>query len=136
MKAVRVHSPGGPEALRHEDLPDPQPKSGQAVVMVEAAGVNFIDVYHREGLYKADMPLTLGQEGAGTVLEVAPMSRPRPGDRVAGPDSADTPRRLVRGSAREDPDGVTVRQAAAAISRNDGALSRARHTRSRPATPA
>ena len=67
MKAVRVHAPGGPEVLRYEDVPEPQPKAGEAVVRVEAAGVNFIDVYHRTGLYKMALPITLGQEGAGTV---------------------------------------------------------------------
>jgi len=68
MKAIRVHAPGGPEVLRHEEVPDPPLETGKAIVRVEAAGVNFIDVYHRTGLYKAPMPLTLGQEGAGTVL--------------------------------------------------------------------
>jgi NADPH:quinone reductase len=84
MKAVRVHAPGGPEVLRHEDVPDPRPQAGEAVVRVEAAGVNFIDVYHRTGLYKAALPVTLGQEGAGTVVAVAPDVRDvAPGDRVA-----------------------------------------------------
>lgn len=71
MKAVRVHEVGGPEALRYEDVPDPSPKPGEAVVKVDAAGVNFIDVYHRTGLYKVPLPYTLGQEGAGTVESVA-----------------------------------------------------------------
>ena len=53
MKAIRVHAPGGPEVLRYEDVPEPAPKAGEALVRVEAAGVNFIDVYHRTGLYKA-----------------------------------------------------------------------------------
>ena len=84
MKAVRIHSLGGPEALRFEDVGDPEPKSGEAVVRVEAAGVNFIDTYHRTGLYKVPLPYTLGQEGAGTVETVAPdVSDVKPGDRVA-----------------------------------------------------
>ena len=84
MKAVRVHAPGGTEALRYEDVPDPRPEAGQAIVRVEAAGVNFIDVYHRTGLYKVPFPATLGQEGAGTVLEVgADVRDVAPGDRVA-----------------------------------------------------
>jgi NADPH2:quinone reductase len=84
VKAVRVHAPCGPEALRSEDVPDPRPQAGEAVVRVEAAGVNFIDVYHRTGLYKAALPVTLGQEGAGTVVAVAPDVRDvAPGDRVA-----------------------------------------------------
>jgi NADPH2:quinone reductase len=84
VKAVRVHAPGGPEALRFEDVPEPQPQPGEAAVRVEAAGVNFIDVYNRTGLYKTAMPVTLGQEGAGTVLAVAPDVRDlAAGDRVA-----------------------------------------------------
>ncbi len=84
MKAIRVHSPGGPEVLRYEDVPDPRPQPGEAVVRVEAVGVNFIDVYHRTGLYKAALPVVLGQEAAGTVAAVAPdVTDVAPGDRVA-----------------------------------------------------
>jgi len=84
VKAIRVHAPGGAEALRYEDVPDPRPQAGEAIVRVEAAGVNFIDVYHRTGLYKVAFPATLGQEGAGTVLEVgADVRDVAPGDRVA-----------------------------------------------------
>ncbi len=84
MKAVRAQSPGGPEVLRYEDVPRPEPKAGEAVVKIEAAGVNFIDVYHRTGAYKASFPLTLGQEGAGTVAAVGPeVAGVRVGDRVA-----------------------------------------------------
>jgi NADPH:quinone reductase len=72
MKAVRIHAPGGPEALRYEDVPEPVPAAGQAVVRVEAAGLNYIDVYYRLGQYKAELPLTPGMEGAGTVTAVAP----------------------------------------------------------------
>lgn len=84
MKAVRIASPGGPEMLRYEDVPRPEPKAGEAVVKIEAAGVNFIDVYHRTGAYKVPFPLTLGQEGAGTVAAVGPdVAGVRVGDRVA-----------------------------------------------------
>ena len=84
MKAIRVHAPGGPEVLRFEDVPDPRPQAGEALVRVEAAGVNFIDVYHRSGLYKMAMPLTLGHEAAGTVVAVGTDVRDlAPGDRVA-----------------------------------------------------
>ncbi|HKD16229.1 MAG TPA: quinone oxidoreductase [Thermoanaerobaculia bacterium] len=119
MKAIRLHAPGGPEALRFEDLPDPQPKAGEAVVRVEAAGVNFIDVYHRTGLYKAEMPVTLGQEGAGTVLAVGPDVREvAPGDRVAwyfahgayAEQAAVPANRLVK-----LPEGVSTREGAAAM---------------------
>src|SRR5437016_635963 len=67
MKAVRVHAPGGPEVLTYEDVPEPQPKAGEAVVRVDAAGLNYIDVYYRSGLYKAQLPMTLGLEAGGTV---------------------------------------------------------------------
>ena len=83
MKAIRIHAPGGVEALRFEDVPEPEPKPGEARVRVEAAGVNFIDVYHRTGLYKATLPATLGQEGAGLVETVGDgVTEVRPGDRV------------------------------------------------------
>lgn len=79
-----MHEPGGPEALRHEDVPRPQPGRGEALVRVEAAGLNFIDVYHRKGLYPLDLPFTPGVEGAGVVEGtgegVEGLSR---GDRVA-----------------------------------------------------
>ena len=67
MKAIRVHAHGGPEVLRLEDLDVPQPASGQAVVQIAAAGLNFIDVYYRTGLNKPpSLPFTLGMEAAGT----------------------------------------------------------------------
>ena len=72
MKAVRVHAPGGPEAMKFEEVPEPTPKAGEAVVKVDAAGLNYIDVYQRSGLYKLDMPLTLGLEAGGTVTAVGP----------------------------------------------------------------
>ena len=62
MKAVRIHTPGGPEVLTYEDVPEPRPKAGEAVVKVDAAGLNYIDVYYRSGLYKAELPMTLGME--------------------------------------------------------------------------
>jgi NADPH2:quinone reductase len=84
MKVVRVHAAGGLEALRYEDVPDPSPGPGQALVKVEAAGVNFIDVYYRTGVYQAQLPVTLGQEGAGTVIGLGQgVSEVQVGDRVA-----------------------------------------------------
>jgi NADPH2:quinone reductase len=84
MKAVRIHAPGGPEALIYEDIPEPAPAAGQAAVRLGAAGVNYIDVYFRSGQYKAQLPLTLGLEGAGTVTAVgAGVSDVKVGDRVA-----------------------------------------------------
>ena len=70
MKAIRIHAAGGPEALKLDDVPEPTPGPGQALVKLAAAGVNFIDVYFRTGMYKAPLPLTLGLEGAGVVTAV------------------------------------------------------------------
>jgi NADPH2:quinone reductase len=84
MKAVFVEQPGGPENLKYADIPKPSPATGQALVKIAAAGVNFIDVYFRIGLYPAPPPIVLGNEGAGTVEAVGPdVTNVRPGDRVA-----------------------------------------------------
>jgi NADPH2:quinone reductase len=84
MKAIRIEAPGGPEALQLKELPTPQPGPGQALVRVEASGVNFIDIYQRMGTYKLPLPFTIGQEGAGVVEAIGPdVSEVKPGDRVA-----------------------------------------------------
>lgn len=84
MKAVRVHQYGGLEALKVEDLPVPDPGEGETRIKIEAAGVNFIDIYHRLGRYQGSLPLTLGQEAAGTVEAVGTnVTEVKPGDRVA-----------------------------------------------------
>ncbi|MBI2963923.1 MAG: quinone oxidoreductase [Deltaproteobacteria bacterium] len=84
MKAIRLHHTGGPEALVLDDLPEPTPAAGQAVVKIEAAGLNYIDVYFRTGLYRGELPLTLGFEAAGTVTAVGSgVAEVRVGDRVA-----------------------------------------------------
>ena len=84
MKAVRIHAPGGPEAMRYEDAPEPAPKPGEAVVKVEASGINYIDVYFRSGQYKAELPVTLGMEAGGTVSAVGPgVTDVKVGDKVA-----------------------------------------------------
>ncbi len=70
MKAIQVKQTGGPEVLELSDLPIPQPKAHEAVVKIHAAGVNFIDVYYREGRYKAQLPLVIGQEASGVVSAV------------------------------------------------------------------
>ena len=67
MKAVRIHQQGGPDVLRYEECPDPVPGHGEALVRLQAIGVNFIDTYQRSGLYRLELPATLGQEGAGVV---------------------------------------------------------------------
>src|SRR6266699_186954 len=84
MKAIRVHTPSGPEALRYEEIERPAPGSGQVLVKIEAAGVNFIDIYQRTGHYKVPLPVTLGQEAAGSVSAVGPgVAAPKVGERVA-----------------------------------------------------
>ncbi len=84
MKAIRIHTPGGPEALKFDDVPEPTPGPGQALVKLAAAGVNFIDVYFRTGMYKATLPLTLGLEGAGVVTAVGTgVTDVKTGDTVA-----------------------------------------------------
>jgi len=84
MHAIRVHTLGGPEVLKLEQIAVPSPGPGQAQVRLEAAGLNYIDVYKRTGLYTVTLPATLGDEGAGTVAAVGPdVTALRPGDRVA-----------------------------------------------------
>jgi NADPH2:quinone reductase len=84
-KAIRIHTNGGPEVLKYEDVPMPEPGPGEALIKHAAVGLNYIDVYFRTGLYKAPgMPLIIGQEGAGTVTAVgAGVTVVKPGDRVA-----------------------------------------------------
>jgi NADPH2:quinone reductase len=120
MKAIRVHNLGGPEALAFEDVPDPQPGEGQALVQVEAAGLNFIDVYFRTGLYKSpSLPFTPGQEAGGTVTAVGPgVTEVAVGDRVAYTSVQGAYAELaVVPAARlvKLPAGVTPRQGAAAM---------------------
>ena len=119
MQVVRVHEFGGPEAMRLEELPTPQPGPGEALVRVEAIGVNFIDIYHRTGLYKNALPLALGQEAAGTVEAVGPDAGDvRVGDRVAWKDqfgSYGTHTVVPVEKLVPVPDGVETRDAAAAM---------------------
>ena len=119
MKAIQVKQPGGPEALELVELPVPHAKAHEAIIEVAAAGVNFIDVYHREGRYKVPLPFTPGQEGAGVVTAVGEeVNSVNVGDRVAWA--------LVMGAYAEFaavaaeklvpiPKGVSERDAAAAI---------------------
>ena len=117
MKAIRVVKPGGREALRYMDVPDPRPERGQVLVALEFAGVNFFDVYQRAGTYPIPVPFTLGTEAAGIVVAVgSDVSDFKSGDRVAyqGVQGAYAERtvapadRLVR-----LPDSVSTRTAAA-----------------------
>jgi NADPH2:quinone reductase len=72
MKAARVHSLGGPDVVRYEDIEIPKPGAGEVLVRIAASGVNYLDVQYREGRVKASLPFTLGSEGAGTVADVGP----------------------------------------------------------------
>jgi NADPH2:quinone reductase len=119
MKAIQVQKTGGPEVLTLVDLPVPKPKANEALVKIAASGVNFIDVYFREGRYPAALPFTDGQEASGTVTEVdGDVKRVKVGDRVAYSNVMGTyaeyaavpADRLVR-----VPDKITDQQAAAAM---------------------
>ncbi len=84
MKAVRIHGTGGPEVLQLENVPEPKPGTGEALVQLDAAGVNFIEIYQRTGLYPVPLPFIPGTEGAGQVIAVGKgVTTVRPGDRVA-----------------------------------------------------
>jgi NADPH2:quinone reductase len=119
MKSIQVKEPGGPEKMQLVDIATPTPGPGQALVRIAASGVNFIDVYFRMGLYKADSPIVLGNEAAGTVEAVGPgVTEVAPGDRVAYA--------MARGSYAEYalvpaaqlvhiPDGLDFQTAAAAM---------------------
>jgi len=119
MKAILVHECGGPENLRLEEVPTPAAGPGHVRVKIAATGVNFIDIYYRTGLYKADPPVTIGMEAAGVVEEAGPeVGSLAPGDRVVYA--------MCRGSYAEYavvpawqlikiPEGVDFPQAAAAM---------------------
>ncbi len=84
MQAIRVHQFGGPEVLKLDEIPPPQPGPGEARVKLQAIGVNFIDIYQRTGAYKGALPLALGQDAAGVVDATgAGVTEVKPGDRVA-----------------------------------------------------
>jgi NADPH2:quinone reductase len=98
-KAIRIHAHGGPEVMRWEQVPAPQPGPGEVLVRHAAIGLNYVDVYFRTGLYKSNLPATLGMEGAGTVLSVGDnVTDLAPGDRVAyagGPIGAYATERVI-----------------------------------------
>src|SRR4051794_22523742 len=84
MLAIRIHETGGADKLRLEEVPVPSPRAGEVRFRVEAAGVNYIDTYQRSGLYKVELPYTLGLEAAGSVTAVGEgVTDLRVGDRIA-----------------------------------------------------
>ncbi|BDG05350.1 quinone oxidoreductase family protein [Anaeromyxobacter oryzae] len=120
-KAIRIHTVGGPEVLRLEDLPVADPGPGEARVRHAAVGVNFVDIYHRTGLYPLPLPSGLGVEGAGRVEAVGPgVGGVKPGDRVAymaGPGSYAEVRNVPADRLVKLPDDIPDRTAAGMLLR-------------------
>jgi len=119
-RAIRIHQTGGPEVLRVEEVSVGDPGEGQARVRHRAIGVNYVDTYHRSGLYKLPLPAGIGVEAAGVVEAVGPgVSGVRPGDRVAyagGPPGAYAETRLVQADRLlQLPAGISDEVAAAAL---------------------
>ncbi|HEX4468943.1 MAG TPA: quinone oxidoreductase [Gemmatimonadaceae bacterium] len=117
MNSIRVHKTGGPDVLRIEEVPDPTPGPGELVVNIEAIGVNFIEIYQREGLYTVERPFTPGSEAAGVVRALGSgVTEFKVGDRVVSQSmrGAYASRALVAADrAVKIPDGVTSKLAAA-----------------------
>ncbi|MBN9617366.1 MAG: NADPH:quinone reductase [Acidobacteriales bacterium 59-55] len=119
MQAIQILATGGPEALTLRDLPTPTPGPDEALIRLEASGVNFIDIYFREGRYPAKLPYTLGQEAAGTVVSVGKrVTAVKVGDRVAWCGVPGTYAQLAVAPADrlvQIPESVTFQQAAGAM---------------------
>ena len=119
MQAIQVSKVGGPEVLTPADLPSPSPKPNEALVQIKAAGVNFIDVYLREGRYPAPLPFVNGQEAAGVVTEIGnEVTNVRPGDRVAYTSALGSYAEFAAVPANrlvKIPDALDFEQAAAAM---------------------
>ena len=120
MRAVVVSRTGGPDVLEVQELPDPLPGPGDLLVDVEAAGVNFIDIYQREGRYAVELPFVAGLEGAGTVRQVGGQVQDvAPGDRVAwamvGGTGYTTRAVVPAARAVPVPEGVSTEDAAAVL---------------------
>lgn len=119
MKAIRVHELGGPEVLRLDEVSDPSPGAGEALVRMHAAGVNFIEIYQRRGLYPRPMPFIPGTEGAGEVVAVGPgVTHVSAGDRVVSEGFRGTYAELAIAPADRlvrIPDAVSFELAAAAM---------------------
>lgn len=119
MQAIQILATGGPEVLTLRDLPTPTPGPNEALVRLEASGVNFIDVYFREGRYPAKLPYTLGQEAAGTIVAIGDsVTSVKVGDRVAWCSVSGTYAQLAVAPAErliQIPESVTFQQAAGAM---------------------
>ena len=119
MQAIVMTGHGGPDVLQWSERPDPTPEPGQVVVSVEAAGINFIDTYHRRGLYPVSFPFTPGVEGAGTVVLIGDgVTWPEIGDHVAWSSAPGSYAELVAVPADRVvavPDSVDLAGAAAAM---------------------
>jgi NADPH2:quinone reductase len=119
MKAIQIHETGGPEVLTLAELPIPQPGPGQVLIRVEAAGVNFIEIYFRKGTYKSALPFTPGSEAAGTVEELGPgVTGFVAGDAVASVSVLGSYAEYAlvpAASLVKLPEGLSMQQAAAAM---------------------
>jgi NADPH:quinone reductase len=118
MKAIRIHAYGGPEALHLDEVPIPNIQSGELLIRVHAAGVNFLDVYQRTGLYKSVLPFTPGMEGAGIVEKAGSETSGKPGTRVAWTQHPGAYAEFAAVPAWKVatlPDGVDYRSGAAAL---------------------
>jgi NADPH:quinone reductase len=119
MQAIQILTTGSADVLTLRDLPTPTPGPGEALIRIEASGVNFIDTYFREGRYPAKLPYTLGQEAAGIVESVAAdVTDVKPGDRVAWCGIPGTYARFAIAPAARlvpIPEGVSFNDAAAAL---------------------
>jgi len=119
MQAIQIAAPGGPDVLQAVDVPQPVPGPGQVLVKIDAAGVNFIDIYQRTGQYRVATPFTPGQEAGGTVAALGPgVSGLKAGHRVAyaGVLGAYAEYAAVHADRLVVlPNGVSTKQAAAAM---------------------
>jgi NADPH2:quinone reductase len=119
MRAIQITETGGPEVMAYRELPTPEPGPGQVLIQIEACGVNFIDVYQREGRYPVQLPFIPGQEAAGTVIALGPdVTSTKVGDRVAWCHVMGTYAEYAVAPVSKliaIPEGISTRQAAAAM---------------------